>query len=253
MKRPHRINKWGPAIISWALYYGFRGTDAKGLRKEMKILEKDLNGVDIEKMELEKILAGYHYRHTLELGDLLLEILRHRQILYQSDNEKYEEAKRDEQQYRSKAEKNCKKKHHQLSTEDSKEIKKLFRTASFLCHPDKVDGKFKETAQSIFISLKKAYDANDLMKVREIVKNLKGGDYFKPKSETISETDLLKHEIAKMKVRIRILEKRIRKIRESAEYREIIGIKDWDAYFKARKNKLRAELEELRILINNMK
>ncbi|MCU7558974.1 hypothetical protein N4T42_01490 [Riemerella anatipestifer] len=128
-------------------------------------------------------------------------------------------------------------------------MKKEFRKATVLCHPDKVADEFKDAAQRIFIDLKEAYDTNDLKKVSEILNELEKGSFFKTKSETVQEKDLLKVAIAKLKRQIKVLETEIISIKESETFKTIISIEDWDDYFQKTKEKLQRELEDLQLEI----
>lgn len=222
------------------------GPDVNALKQELKILENKLHAVDNEKIELEKLLSDFQYRHSGELGDILLEILRLRMILYKVDQTKYKEAERDEKQYREQVRTDRKKIKFELNTDEKKEIRKKFRKATLLCHPDKVSEKLKESAQGIFIRLKSAYDANDLKQVAEILSHLEKGDFFKSISETVTERELLKAETEKLRKRIKSLEKELSEIKNSNTYKTVIAIDDWDVYFRNLKAKLEGELEEIK-------
>lgn len=215
------------------------------LKLEIKNLENQLNGYDNEKIELEKLLSEFQHRHTIELGDIILDILKLRKLKFKSDKTKFEEAENDERQYSEQVDTEKEKEIYELTDEQKSELKKKFRKATVLCHPDKVVGEFKEAAQRIFIELKQAYDANDLKKVSEILNELEKGNFFKTKSETVQEKDLLKASIAKLKRQIKILETEIITIKESNTFKTIICIENWEDYFQRTKEKLKRELEEL--------
>lgn len=219
------------------------------LKLEIKNLENQLNGFDNEKIELEKLLSEFQHRHTIELGDIILDILKFRKLKFKSDKTKFEEAENDERQYREQVDTEKEKEIFELTDEQKLELKKKFRKATVLCHPDKVADEYKEAAQRIFIELKQAYDANDLKKVTEILEDLEKGNFFKTKSETVQEKDLLKAAIAKLKRQIKILETEIITIKESDTFKTIISIEDWDDYFQKTKEKLQRELEELQLEI----
>jgi hypothetical protein len=219
------------------------------LKLEIKNLENQLNGYDNEKIELEKLLSEFQHRHTIELGEIILDILKLRKLQFKADKSKYEEAENDERQYREQVNTEKKKQIYELKDEQKSELKKKFRKATVLCHPDKVADEFKEAAQRIFIELKQAYDANNLKKVAEILDELEKGNFFKTKSETVQEKDLLKAAIAKLKRRINILETEIITIVESDTFKTIISIEDWDDYFQRTKEKLQRELEALQLEI----
>lgn len=215
------------------------------LKLEIKNLENQLNGYDNEKIELEKLLLEFQLRHTIELGEIILSILKLRKLKFKSDRAKYEEAENDERQYREQVKLDKEKQIYKLTNEQKIELKKKFRKASVLCHPDKVADEFVEAAQRIFIELKQAYDSNDLKKVSEILDELEKGNFFKTKSETVQEKDLLKAAISKLKRQIKILETEIITIKESETFKTIISIEDWDRYFQRTKEKLQREFEEL--------
>jgi hypothetical protein len=219
--------------------------EISALKLEIKNLENQLNGYDNEKIELEKLLFEFQHRHTIELGEIILDILKLRKLKFKSDKTKYKEAENDERQYRKQVNFEKEKEIFELTDEQKIELKKKFRKATVLCHPDKVADEFKDTAQSIFIELKQAYDKNDLKKISEILENLEKGNFFKTKSETVQEKELLKAAIDKLKRQIKVLETEIIYIKESDTFITIIGIEDWDDYFKRTKEKLQRELEEL--------
>ncbi len=219
------------------------------LKLEIKNLENQLNGFDNEKIELEKLLSEFQHRHTMELGEIILDILKLRKLKFKENKAKFEEAENDERQYREQVNTEKEKEIFELTDEQKTELKKKFRKATVLCHPDKVSDEFKEAAQRIFIELKQAYDANDLKKVSQILEELEKGNYFKAKSETVLEKDLLKSAIAKLKRQIKILETEIVTIKESDTFKTIIKIEDWDDYFSRTKEKLQKELEELNLEI----
>jgi len=214
------------------------------LKLEIKNLENQLNAFDNEKTELEKLLFDFQYRHTIELGNIILEILKLRKLKFKADKEQFDEAERDYKQYSEQYEAEKEKQQFELTEEEKIELKKKFRKATFLCHPDKVNDEFKDAAQKIFIDLKAAYEANDLKKVNEILNDLEKG-FFKSKSDTVSEKDLLKVAIAKLRRQIKVLVTEMVTIKESETFKTIFSITDWDNYFSSTKEKLNKELDEL--------
>jgi len=216
------------------------------LKLEIKNLENQLNGYDNEKIEIEKLLSEFQYRHTIELGNIILEILKLHKIKFKEDQQKFEEAENDEKEYREQFDSEKEKEVFELNDEEKSELKKKFRRATVLCHPDKVSDEFKDAAQEIFIELKNAYDTNNLKKVTEILEELEKGNYFKSKSDTISEKELLKVAIAKLRKQIEKLEIEIITIKQSDTFKTIIEITDWDTYFKNTKQILQIELDHLK-------
>lgn len=223
--------------------------EVAALKFEIKNLENQLNAFDNEKIELEKLLSEFQHRHAIELGNIILEILRLRKIKFKANRTKYEEAENDERQYQEQVNEEKGKEVYELTEDEKNEHKRTFRKATVLCHPDKVSDEFKVAAQEVFIELKAAYDKNDLKKVSEILSDLEKGNYFKYRSETVLEIDLLKVAIAKLRRQIKTLETEIITIKQSDTYKTISSIVDWDKYFSITKGKLQSELEELKIEI----
>jgi hypothetical protein len=176
--------------------------------KEIDILKSELHELELllgeltnENLELEKLLSEFQHRHTHELGDIILELLNLRKLKFKDDKERYEETENDERQYREQVIAEKSRKFCELTLEQKITLKKNFRKATLLCHPDKVSNEFKSDAETIFIKLKTAYELNDLKKVTDILKNLQKGS-FKTQSETLSEKDLLILAIKKLQSQI---------------------------------------------------
>lgn len=215
------------------------------LKIEIKYLETELNDYDNEKIELEKLLSNFQHRHSVELGEIILEILLLRKLKYQSNKTEFEEAENDEKQYREHFNSEKKKEVFTLTNEQKTELKNKFRMASVLCHPDKVADEFHDSAQHIFIDLKIAYDTNDLTRVNQILTELQIGNFYKLKSETVKEKDFLKIAIKKLKMQIKVIQKEIIAIKDSVTYKTIISIEDWDIYFKKTKEQMQRELDAI--------
>ncbi|MEI6879931.1 MAG: phospholipase D-like domain-containing protein [Bacteroidota bacterium] len=224
--------------------------EISGLKLEIKTLENQLNAFDNERIELEKLLFDFNHRHALELGELILKILELRKEKFKNNKQKYEDAEKDYKQYHQQfsSEKNT----HQfeLTNEEKTELKKRFRKATFLCHPDKVNDEFEEAANKIFIELRAAYEANDLNTVTDILYNLEKGIYFKSKSDTLLEKDKLKSAILKLKTQIKTLEIEINTIKENETYKIINSISNLDEYFIKTKESLLFELDDLKRQLN---
>ena len=168
-----------------------------------------------------------------------------RKIVFKNDKEKLEEAERDYNNYNEQVKNDKKRKVFELTDEEKKELKTKFRKATFLCHPDKVSDEFKTAAEELFIELKAAYEINDLNKVSELLSEMERGNFFRSKSETISEKILLKAAIDKLKRQIKKLENEMLEIKNSEAFKIIIEIKDWGLYFEETKTKLQLELSIL--------
>lgn len=217
------------------------------LKLEIKNLENKINAYDNERSDINKTILEFQNRHAKELGELILEILSLQKIKYQFDKAKFQETEKDEKDYRKYFNSEKEKVVFELTIEEKKELKKKFRKATFLCHPDKINEVFKKEAEALFIELKGAYDLNDLSKVNEILELLESGKSFKSNSETISEKDALKAQIVKLEIKLKKLLSEIQLLKLSDAYKTIISIDNWEYYFEETKRELLAQLEQLRI------
>lgn len=220
------------------------------LRLELQRLELQYELLDNERIELLKIVSDFEYRHSVELGELILKILKLRKNKFKGDKTKYQEASNDYKQYKEQHNKEIARVHFELTEKENQELKTKFRKASLLCHPDKVSDEFKEIAKAIFIELKAAYEANNLKRVSEILSELQLGNVFKSKSETISEKDKILLLINEMKLKTSQIEVEIISIKNSEIFKTIISISNLDKYFNETKRTLQQELINLE---NNLK
>ena len=104
---------------------------------------------------------------------------------------------------------------------------------------------FKIQAEEIFKELKKAYEENNIKRVKEILENLEKEKLFVNKSESITEKSKLKIEILNLKNKLDKIISEIESVKSSEPYITIIKIDDWDNYFKIKKSILKEELNYL--------
>lgn len=219
--------------------------DMSALKLEIRHLEHQLNAYDDEKTELEKTLALFQHRHTKELGKYISRLLHLRKLKFIWDDEKFSEAEQDEREYHQQLEEENEKEIQQLNGEEQKALKRAYKKASTLCHPDKVAEEMKAEATETFTKLKQAYEENNLELVQEILTNLEQGKFFKSRTDLISEKEKLKLEIQRLREKIQQLEAEIYAIKESEEYKTISKIEDWGEYFINVRNQLIAEIEKI--------
>ena len=223
------------------------------LKLEIKILENQLNSYDNEKIELEKVLSDFQRRHTIELGEIILDILRLRKLKFKSDKAKFEEAENDEKQYREQVDAEKEKDVHELTEEQKTELKKKYRKATVLCHPDKFANEsieIQKQAEDIFKELNEANEKNDVQRVSEILSNLEKGILSTIKGDRLTDIDKLRATIERLRVKVKTIETQIVTIKQSEAFIIINKLNDWDDYFNITKEKLQRELEELRLEVS---
>ena len=219
------------------------------LKLEIKNLENLINAFDNEKNELNKILSEFQHRHSRELGEIILEILRLRKMKFENDREKFDEAQKDEEEYRKQFESEKQKEIFQLDEQTKGELKKMYRKATMLCHPDKFSNESIEIqakAEAIFKELNEANAKNDFKKVAQILEDLKKGILTTSKEDGLSDKDIIKATIERLKIKLQQLEVEIVNIKQSETYITIMSIVDWGVYFKNVREKLEKELKGLK-------
>lgn len=219
----------------------YNDTDIHALKLEIRQLEHQLNAYDNEKIELDKLFSEFYHRHTNELGSYIIRLLHLRKIFTKDDPEKYAEAVQNEEDYNEKIEAESEKTIYKLDDNQRLELKKAYRQASQICHPDRVNKEMKDIAQEVFIQLNQAYKQNDLAEVQRILSELNQG-MFKPQSETVTEKDQLKIILQSLKYKIAKVEEEIITIKDSKDYQTISNLMDWNMYFEEVKAQLVEEI-----------
>lgn len=222
--------------------------EISALQTEIEILETRLISLENEKTDMERILNDYQRRHTLELGEIILQILRLRKLKYRDDQQKFDEAEQDEQEYKEQFDIEKGKEVFILTPEQEAELKKKFRKAVILCHPDKfanASQAVQQDAEAISKELIEANDKKDLNRVAEILANLEKGILKLQHSSSMTDKIKLQATITRLKTKCSNLERSIQHIKQSKDYQRIINIGDWDSYFKEVKERLQQELNTL--------
>lgn len=225
------------------------------LKLEIKNLENQLNAFDNEKIELEKLLSDFQHRHSKELGKIILQVLNLRKLIYKDQPEKQKEAEKDAKEYQEQLNNEKEKILHEITNEEKIELKKKYRKASMLCHPDKFVNEseaIKKLAEEVFKDLNQANEQNDISRVREILNNLENGILARTEGLKLNDKSLLKSTVIKLKDKAKKLKKEIISIKESSTYITVSEIVDINLYLKDIKTKLEAELEFLQSKIENI-
>lgn len=228
----------------------YQDVDILTLKLEISLLENDIHVYDNERTEVEKLLADFHYQYSMQLGDIISEILSlKKQIALQNnDQTAYEEAEQDEKIYQEQLFEQKSKVYHELSDKDKKKLKQVYRKASQLCHPDRVSDEQKEVAQAIFVKLTQAYEQNDLKKVEQILLDLQKG-IFKARSDTVTQLDTLKMIKTQLSQKLADIQQILDSMKCSETYQVISKLYDWDSYFEEQKMRLAKERDRLQSLI----
>lgn len=167
---------------------------------------------------------------------------------YENLSGEAEENNQDYDQYQETYKENLTQKQEVLDEDQKQTLKKAFRRASVLCHPDLVEEDFKEQAHGIFIELNEANQRNDLEKVTEILEKLESGEAFAlntDRVERLTKKDDLLRERSRLQKLLSVLEASISTLKNSETYQTINEIADWSIYFSQVRTELEGQLKEL--------
>jgi DNA repair exonuclease SbcCD ATPase subunit len=132
-----------------------------------------------------------------------------------------------------------------ITDEDKQELKKLYKKAARLCHPDIVADELKDKAHALMQQLNDAYSKMDLVAIKEMLKSLENGISFLVASDSINDKELLKAKIDELKEKIQAIKEEIEQIQSDETYQVIQKLDDWDGYFEELKTTLETEKERL--------
>ena len=233
----------------------YNDPEIPALQLEIRSLEYQISSLSDEKTDIEKNIRSFELKYNEELGGLITKILHYKKVVAEriakesrEDKQKqqeYEEAKFEYEDFsKSYNDKLNEPKPFVLDEEKQNELKKNYRKATKLCHPDKVTDDQKELATKIFTDLKNAYDNNNLEKVNQILNDLEKG-IFKSQGETIDKKDKLKIIRENLIRKRNELEEILLSIKNTDAFNKISHIKNWDNYFEETKEEFNKILEEL--------
>lgn len=239
--------------------------DVSHLQFQLQILELRLQSLTDEKSDLERTLVIFNRRYSDSLGTLLIDVLgAQAKLAHQKaeasrqqateDLQTKQEAEQAEQDWRD-YQQEYKQQQTQdapsrLSDDEEQELKKLYRKACSLCHPDRFDETQKDAAHQVFVSLQNIYKANDLHALRELHNTLKSGGLPKaPRSITLSRADALRAALAELQHRISETLHQLQYLHrsEGAELLRLAGNteSEWLSFFEKQKQLLQEEIQQL--------
>jgi hypothetical protein len=133
-----------------------------------------------------------------------------------------------------------------LKPEEEQLLKRMFRQACKLCHPDVAANGDKQAAEATFIALKEAYAQQDLNRVGDILDQLLQNRPFTAYSDTLGDKETLRTEIGFLRLRVRAIRREVEELKQSPPYQKVVGIEDFDSYFDEMKAKLRHQINRLK-------
>ncbi|EKY3998294.1 DNA repair protein [Enterobacter roggenkampii] len=133
-----------------------------------------------------------------------------------------------------------------LSQEDQNELKRLWRQASKLCHPDLVADDLKEEANNMMVQLNQAKQRGDVKAIRSLVARLQQG--FEPlmASDRLNDLERIRKKMAQVREQIDILVNELAELEKEESWLLVSSLSNMEAYFAQQEKALhevRASLE----------
>ena len=233
----------------------YRDPEIAGLQMELANLESVLAELLAEKNEALRKVDTFTAEHNANLGEILGTIfkllmqMQEKRAATEQSPEQEEELRQAREEYEEFEQQQADTPQTvSLDAEQKKEIKKLFRKAAHICHPDRLPDEKKEEGIRMFQELEAAYRKQDISRVREILRKLEGGDWTALSAE-VFDADLLRQHIEIIRNRISAVKTEVEQIYNDEIWQLIESIKvageTWDDYFAATKRGLDVQLAEL--------
>lgn len=230
----------------------------QGLKHELSILEKEFLLYSNKVEEYHNIINDFNIKYHKKLGDLIEEILVLREEYYEhvskeNENfkEEYKESKKDYEDFHNEFKQFSYANSFDLSKEDKKELKRLYKKASRLCHPDILEDEKKEEAEEIFKELNAAYEQKDIKKVSNILHQLLSGESFISASDSLFDKKILKKKISILREKIRKIKIEITSLKENETFIMLNKIDDIYDYFVKMQEELLLEKDSIMEKIKN--
>ena len=230
---------------------------------ELKALETQLQALlDARNARLTQ-LDEFNDLYMQHLGPLMAEVLRLRKILAEASLRKRAEMCHDEdtrecrardearEQYETwrdqqqKAQK--RREHHEnMAQEDRQELKRLWRQASKLCHPDLVDDALKAEANEMMAQLNQARQRGDLPTIRNLLARLMREHEPMMASERLNDLTLLLRKISATQQQIASLQAEMLALEKEKSWLLVSTLADPQAYFRQQEKALSNTIATLR-------
>lgn len=125
-----------------------------------------------------------------------------------------------------------------LSANERNELKRLWRQASRLCHPDVVADALKEKAHQMMVQLNQARQNADLATIRALLAQLHRGLEPMMASDRLNTSEHLHARIEQLKTQINALQKEITELESENAWRLATSVQDKEAWLSEQERSL---------------
>lgn len=219
---------------------------------ELKTLEAELQALLDRRHAHIQRLDEFNDLYMTRLGPLMTEILRLRKVLAEKiarrqrreggrsepiAKESARQADEASHNYESWRQRHQEAQRHQqaqqrLAESERQELKRLWRQASKLCHPDLVDDGLKAEATALMVRLNQARQQGDLATVRTILARLMQGQQPMMASERLNSPEQLRQRIAAIRQQISTLQTELIGLEKEGAWQLVTTLRDEEGYFR---------------------
>lgn len=121
-----------------------------------------------------------------------------------------------------------------LDDEQLKQVKKLYRRACKLAHPDLVADELRDQAHSMMVAINQAKDSGDLAQLEQLLLKLESG-HWQRIDQAISDLERLRQHIANLHSQVSEQEVVLQAMRDDPELATILDCGNLDDYFAEQK------------------
>ena len=261
---PEAVARIGAFLSAQTALVGYLDEQQTALRFELAGLEREITAQTLERDEMLEKMERFNRAFLTQCGAPLQEIFRLREAIARLELEKLRRAaEEDEALYQALAEAQAARQAFEedkekseaaqaaeppaaeLDADEEARLKKAYRRASQLCHPDRVAAEFQ--AQALFKTLGQAYKRRDVAEVERIWAQWQRG-VFTAASEALTDRDALQARIHELRASIDALNAEIAAIAVDDTWALLQGFADEAAlqeYLDEQRELLLAELAVL--------
>ena len=219
----------------------------ESLEKELESLEDfNLKIKDIEDALEDLTEQIREQQHIVRKKLQELKEAQERLTAEETSEDACQEAEKDYQEYENVYKQAKKDKLVQLNEADARLLKKLYRKAARLCHPDTVADDLKAQATEMMQALNCARDLGDIEGVRILLQRLENGIAYTLSSEILTSKYQIENKIAQLLSKTNEITAEIELINSSDTWQILESIKSWDSYFEEQRKELDSYLTELK-------
>lgn len=218
------------------------------LKLELKTLEQEVVALENEKAEIDWAINAFIQRYHTAFGELLAEKSR-LQLQYEQLRNRAlpNQTKTEYEKFREKLNQKPVFQRPEITDDDRELLKKRYRRAVMLCHPDKTPKEHEAAAQALFVKLTDAYQQNDLIRVTALLQEIEQGTWQSTvsRSDVLTERTKLRQAIAQLRSKVAELRNAIDKLMTGSNFSDIPTADAWDEFAVKERIEHQAEIDIL--------